>query len=184
MKSIVTICHGPSGILFGVRGTYIGYVIFFVFWHIAHPVMYSFTNIDIPGYQKLSDTRMYVFHCPGCPVAIESWYILTILLLSSSSGGTYIFPWCQMSSSSKFHFYSPFANALSLDALMISIASITSLSLAITSFNFCLSCLSSSPIVPHPIVLLTNNCGFNSVWFVLFVFIPRFRSGCQDRALG
>ena len=30
IKSIVTVCHGPSGTLFGVRGTCIGCVMFFV----------------------------------------------------------------------------------------------------------------------------------------------------------
>ena len=141
-------------------------------------------NVDIPGYQKLSDTRTYVFHLPGCPVAIELWYIWTILLLSLSSSGIYIFPWCQMSSSSKFHFCSPFASALGPDAFMTSIASVTSLSFTVTSFSFCWSCLSNSSIIPHPVALLTNNCGFNSVWFVLSVFTPHFRSGCQDRASG
>ena len=125
--------------------------------------MYSLMNVDIPGHQKLSETRTYVFHLPGCPAVIELWYILTILLLSLLSGGTYIFPWCQMSLSSKFHFCSPFTSAHGPDAFMISIASVTSLSHAVTSFSFCQSCLSISSIVPRPIAFLTNSCGFSSV---------------------
>ena len=90
----------------------------------------------------------------------------------------------KMSSSSKFHFCSPFANTLGPDAFMTSITSVTSLSHAITSFSFCWSCLSSSSIVSCPVAFLTNNCGFNSVWFMLSVFTPFFRSGCRDRASG
>ena len=99
--------------------------------------MYSLMNVDILGHQKLSETRIYVFYLPGCPVAMESWYILTTLLLSSLSGSMYIFPWYQMILSLKFHFCSPFDNALGPDAFMISIASVTSLSYTITSFSFC-----------------------------------------------
>ena len=108
-------------------------------------------------------TRTYVFHLPECPVVMESWYILTILLLSLLSSSKYIFPWCQMSLSLKFHFYSPFNSALGPDAFMISIAFVTSLSYAITSFSFGQSCLSISSIIPCPIAFLTNSCGFSSV---------------------
>ena len=60
IKSIVTICHGPSSTSFGMRGTHVGCVMFFVFWHVAHPVTYSLMKTDIPGHQKLSETKTLI----------------------------------------------------------------------------------------------------------------------------
>jgi hypothetical protein len=58
----------PYSILFGLSGTLTSGLIFIV-WHIAHPLMYAFMNIIIPGHQKSLVINSIVFHSPGCPIS-------------------------------------------------------------------------------------------------------------------
>jgi hypothetical protein len=48
---IVMVSQMPCGTSFGFRGTLTGGLILVV-WHVAHPLMYAFTNVVIPGHQK------------------------------------------------------------------------------------------------------------------------------------
>ena len=50
IKSIVIVSQTPLGISFGFKGTLAGGHILVV-WHVAHPLMYAFTNSVIPGHQ-------------------------------------------------------------------------------------------------------------------------------------
>ena len=70
IKSIVMVSQMPYGTSLGFSGTLTSGLIFIV-WHIAHPLMYAFTNIVIPGHQKSLVISSMVFHSPGCP--ISSW---------------------------------------------------------------------------------------------------------------
>jgi hypothetical protein len=47
-------------------------------WHVAHPLMYAFTNVMIPGHQKSLVINLMVFHSPGCPIS-PSWCCCTTL---------------------------------------------------------------------------------------------------------
>jgi len=60
----------PCGILFGFRGTLTGGLILVV-WHVAHPLMYAFINVVIPGHQKSLVINSMVFHSPGCPISLS-----------------------------------------------------------------------------------------------------------------
>jgi hypothetical protein len=85
MKSIVMVSQMPCGTSFGLSGTLTGGLIFVV-WHIAHPLMYTFTNVIIPGHQKSLVINSIVFHSPGCPIS-PSWYCCTTLHLRFSLFG-------------------------------------------------------------------------------------------------
>ena len=67
MKSIVMVSQMPSGTSFGLSGTLTGGLIFVV-WHVAHPLIYAFTNVVIPSHQKSHVISSIVFHSPGCPM--------------------------------------------------------------------------------------------------------------------
>jgi len=68
IKSIVIVSQIPCGISLGFSGTLTGGLILVV-WQVAHPLMYAFINVMIPGHQKSLVINSMVFHSPGCPIS-------------------------------------------------------------------------------------------------------------------
>jgi len=57
----------PCDISLGFSGTLTGGLILVV-WQVVHPLIYTFTNVIIPGHQKSLVINSMVFHSPGCPI--------------------------------------------------------------------------------------------------------------------
>jgi len=68
IRSIVMVSQMPCGISLGFSGTLTGGLILVV-WQVAHPLIYAFTNVVIPGHQKSLVINLMVFHSPGCPMS-------------------------------------------------------------------------------------------------------------------
>src|SRR5579863_7944572 len=90
MKSMVMVSQIPSGISFGLSGTFSGGHILIV-WHVAHPLMYALTNSMIPGHQYSLEISLIVFHCSRWPIS-PSWNCFVICCFSLLLFGTYTNP--------------------------------------------------------------------------------------------
>ena len=58
----------PCGISLGFSDTLTDGLILVV-WQVAHPLIYTFTNVVIPGHQKSLVINSMVFHSPGYPIS-------------------------------------------------------------------------------------------------------------------
>ena len=68
IKSIVMVSQMPYSISLGFSGTLTSGLILVV-WQVAYPLIYAFTNVVIPSYQKSLMIHSIVFHSSECPIS-------------------------------------------------------------------------------------------------------------------